>query len=291
MSDHEGNSSESSPVIPASGHFNEAYSSQKELLPVDHGSRRAIIILRESDLRECKYNGTPEERRFLFDDEAKVLSYPLKAEAYMSQPLQNLQDADLLRPGLVLVQSPYDRDTYVELDQAVETFAIEKIQHFSMLCQLLGAEEVVVEQIQVKSDDKSKVIQVKGNASLVTAETKLADQQGEELSRKLSVNTRFGGGKPDPKAAEKYLRDHQLWNDTVMRGLVVQCAYQQNRVSDQSVTINLSNESKRTLSVVSKLNLPVSKIGISASYVGDSKSREEYSLTLSVKFSTQSDCS
>ena len=60
--------------------------------------------------------------------------------------VQDLVDSGLVRPGAVLIQSPFDKNTYENSMQAVERFALEKHLHFSTLCMYLGAREVTVEQ-------------------------------------------------------------------------------------------------------------------------------------------------
>ncbi|QVX14500.1 hypothetical protein DB356_07155 [Pseudomonas congelans] len=201
-----------------------------------------------------------------------------------SQALQNIIDADLLRPGAVLLQSPYDRNAYVDLSQATDQFAIEKLRHFSRLCQYLGAWEVTVEQVEISRDCSSEVYKMSGKVPAANLDIKVENKASNSLARKFCINTSFRGGKPDTEAAENYLRGKQLWGDVVMRSLVEQCADEDNQILEQKVTISLSSESKRTLGVVAKLKLPVKGLGLTASYLASVQSSEEYLLTLTVKF-------
>lgn len=252
--------------------------------PLQHSARRVIVILAENDLQTCQYDLPPEERKFLYDPESFVLIYPTLAAGLECKAMQNIIDADLVRPGTVLVQSPYDRDAYVDLAQAADQFAVEKIRHFSRLCQYLGARDVTVEQVEISKDSMSHVYSMKAKAAAWGADGKVENQEESRLARKFTINTVFRGGKPDTEAAERYLRSKQLWGDVVMRSLVEQCADENNRMLEQSVTISLSSESKKTLGVVAKLKLPARSLGVDASYLKIAESSEEYSLTLSVKF-------
>lgn len=253
-------------------------------IPLDHGARRVMLVLDENTINECKYDLEPESRGFLYDPQSYVIQYPLAADEPDSQALQNIIDADLLRPGSVLLQSPYDRNVYVDLSQASDQFAIEKLRHFSRLCQYLGARDVTVEQVAVSKDSSSEVYTLNGKAPVAKLDVKVENKENSSLARKFSINTSFRGGKPNIETAEKYLRAKQLWGDVVMRSLVEQCADEHNPILEQKVTISLSSESKRTLGVVAKLNLPAKGLGLAANYLASAESSEEYHLTLTVKF-------
>jgi len=253
-------------------------------IPLDHGARRVMLVLDESTINECLYDLEPEAKGFLFDPQSHVLQYPLTVDEPDSQALQNIIDADLLRPGAVLLQSPYDRNAYVDLSQATDQFAIEKLRHFSRLCQYLGARDVTVEQVEVSKDSSSEVYELHGKAPVAKLDVKVENKVGNSLARKFSINASFRGGKPNTEAAEKYLRGKQLWGDVVMRSLVEQCADEDNQILEQKVVISLSSESKRSLGVVAKLNLPAKGLGLTTSYLASAHSIEEYLLTLAVKF-------
>jgi len=247
-----------------------------------------MLVLDENTINSCRYDLAPADRQFLFDSQSHVLQYPLAVDEPDSQALRNIVDADLLKPGSILVQSPYDRDSYVELPQADDHFAVEKLRHFSRLCQLLGARSVTVEQIEISTESSSELYKMNGKTSVVVADLKVDSQRGSSLARKFSINTSFRGGSGDTVAAEKYLRSKQLWGDIVMRSLVEQCADESNRILEQNVTISLSSESKRSLAVVAKMNLPVHGLGLGASYLASAESNQEYVLTLKVSFDTGS---
>lgn len=253
-------------------------------MPLDHGERRVLLVLDENTISECLYDLEPSERGFLFDPQSHVLQYPLAINEPDSRALRNLKDADLLKPGSILLQSPYDRDAYVELTQAPDHFAIEKLRHFSRLCQYLGARSVTVEQIEVTSGTSSEVYEVNGRAAVADVGFKIDSKQSGSLARRFSINTTFRGGRPNTEAAEKYLRSKQLWGDIVMRSLVEQCADQDNKILEQKVTLSLSSESKKNLGVVAKLKLPVRRLGLTAGYLASVENSQEYLLTLTVSF-------
>ncbi|WP_124187488.1 hypothetical protein [Pseudomonas aeruginosa] len=252
--------------------------------PAFHGARRAIVVLKKNDIRLVRNDPTFEGREFLYDDEAFVLEYPPNEdELGQSKALENIVYSDLARPGAVLVQSPYEKDSYVEIERAAEVFAIEKIHHFSRLCQLLGANFVETEQVEIKREGQSKAYDAKGNIGPLKGDGKMAMSEDQSLTRKFTISTVMDGREADIAAAENFLRSKSLMGDRVMRSLVEQRADSTNPVREQRVTISLSSETKSTFSIVGRLNLP-SKFGVSAGYKSVATRDEEYSLTLLVKF-------
>lgn len=243
-----------------------------------------MVVLDENTINECLYDMSPDDRAFLFDAQSHVVQYPLSPDEPDSLVLQNIMDADLLKPGSVLLQSPYDRNQYVEVTQAQDHFAVEKLRHFSRLCQYLGARSVVVEQVEVSTESSSVVHELNGKTPVADFGVKVDNKQSGSLARRFSINTSFRGGVSNTEAAEKYLRSKQLWGDIVMRSLVEQCADQENRILEQKVTLSLSSESKRSLGVVAKLKLPAKGLGLTAGYLSSVESSQEYTLTLTVSF-------
>lgn len=255
-----------------------------EGFPQEHGKRRAVIVLNESMLDVCRYDLPPKDRKFLYDSESYVLGFPLKTINDDNLALRNIVDADLLRPGTILMQSPYDRNVYVDLEQAAEAFAVEKMRHFSRLCQYLGASDVVVEQVDVTRQKESNAYSTKASTPMVSVSAKMDNTEENQIRRTFSISAQYTGGSPNIEGAERYLRSKQLWGDVVMRSLVEQCADQDNRLVEQCITICLSSESKKTFSVLGNLKLPEKNIGLSADYLKKIDSSAEYSLTFRVKF-------
>lgn len=84
--------------------------------PIDPGRRKAVLVLQQYDLEKCTYE--PGAAQALLDDEAFVLQFPICSEGNAPAALQNICDSGLARPGCVLVQSPYDPDTYEDASLA-----------------------------------------------------------------------------------------------------------------------------------------------------------------------------
>jgi hypothetical protein len=252
--------------------------------PESHVKRRAVIVLNQSDIETCRYDLPPDDRSFLYSEEAFVLPTSTTSSAGDCLALANIFDADQARHGAILIQSPYDRDVYSELSEAKEVFSMEKMRHFIRLCQILGASKVELKQVDITKEGRTSTFDVKGQTTFATADIKTETAISNVLTNMFSISSSYSGGDPDIEEAERYLRKNQLWNDSVLRGLVEQRGHINNPIRDQNICINLTREANKSLSVAANLNLPVKNIGIQGNYKKVATASEELNLTMMVVF-------
>ncbi len=249
--------------------------------PADPGRRRVILVLREHDIERCGYE--PEAAQALLDDEIFVLKAPLEAARGAAPALKNIEAAGLARPGSILVQSPYDSNIYEDVESAPQRFALAKHMHFSNLCRHLGAKEVRVEQIDVKSSDRKSWINVKAKTRGSTAQGSIEAEELEEFRSQMSLVDRFEGAGTDIESAEKLLQRTGLLSDQYMRDLLEMRRDGSNHLLSRTLKLNLSSESSRNLSAVGRLTVPTF-IDVSAEYKRIVQERHEYIATVFVSF-------
>jgi hypothetical protein len=248
--------------------------------PNDPSSRKAILVLQQHDLEKCAYE--PGAAQSLFDEEAYVLQFPVRPQGEVSPALRNIVDAGLARPGSMLVQSPFDADTYEEASLAPQRFALAKHMYFSMLCMYLGAKEVSVEQIDLRTRTSKTSVDVKGERLGASAQVSIEAEELERFRAQMSLRDEFAGGPPDIAAAERLLRRTSLLADPIMRALL-EMRRDGNQLLTRTLTLSLSNEAKRNLNVVGRLKVP-KFVTLSVEYDRVIKEQHDYTLTVIVKF-------
>ena len=121
--------------------------------PNEPQCRKTVLVLNQQDIDALRFEEGGAD--LLLNEEVYILPSSLKE----SNPVvQDLVDSGLVRPGTVLIQSPFDKNRYENSMQAVERFALEKHLHFSTLCMYLGAREVTVEQAKYKYTEDKKIV-------------------------------------------------------------------------------------------------------------------------------------
>ena len=250
-------------------------------VPNDPSSRKAILVLRQHDLERCAYE--PDAAQSLFDEEAYVLQFPVRMQDDASLARRTIVDAGLVRPGGMLVQSPFDADTYEEASLAPQRFALAKHMYFSMLCMHLGAKEVSVDQIDLRTRTGKTSVDVKAERLGVSAQVSIEAEELERFRAQMNLCDEFTGGPPDIAAAEKLLRRTGLLADPSMRTLFEMRRDGVNQLLTRKLTLSLSNEAKSNLNVVGRLKVP-KFVTLSVEYDRVIKEQHDYTLTVLVKF-------
>lgn len=251
------------------------------VFPDDPNRRKAILVLTQHDIEKCYYE--PGAARSFFDEEVFVLPFPVQIQIQLHPAMKNILDSGLANPGVVLVQSPYEPNTYEDVSQAPVRFALAKHMHFSTLCMYLGAKEVTVEQDDQKARTDVKSIKTNGNYRGIKGDATLESEELSRLRSQLSLHNEFTGGKADVVAAEKLLRSTKLWGDPNMMSLVAMRQNSNNELVSHKLTINLSSETKRCLNVVGRLSVPTF-VQLSADYKSVVQKQHDFTLTVIVKF-------
>ena len=249
--------------------------------PDDPSSRKAILVLQQLDLEKCAYE--PGGAQFLFDAEAFVLPFPVRAQGEVSTALGSIVDAGLARPGAMLVQSPFDSNTYEEASLAPQRFALAKHMYFSMLCMHLGAKEVSVEQIDLRTTTGKTSVDMKGQRLAASAQVSVDAEELERFRAQMNLRDEFAGGPPDISAAERLLRRTGLLADPNMRTLLEMRRDGANQLLTRKLVLSLSSEAKSNLNVVGRLKVPAF-VKLSVDYGRVIQEQHDYTLTVFVKF-------
>ena len=249
--------------------------------PSDPSRRKAILVLQQHDVERCAYE--PGAAQALLDDEAYVLQFPVLVQGEPPPALQNLLDAGLARPGGMLVQSPYDVDTYEDASLAPQRFALAKHMYFSTLCMRLGAKEVSVEQIDLRTSTGKTTLDVKGERLGSSAQLTVESGELEKFRAQMHLRDEFAGGPPDIEGAEQVLRRTGLWCDPNMRTLIEMRRDSYNQLMTRKLVLSLSSEAKSNLNVVGRLNVPTF-VKLSAEYDRVVREQHDYTLTVLVRF-------
>lgn len=213
--------------------------------------RKAILVISSHELDRLEY--TPGGNELLLNEQVHLL---VPSYVTTSNLEENLEQSGLLETGNLLIQSPYDSSDYVTLDKASSTFALTKYLHFTTLCGLLGAREVTVAQMEIKTLTGQQILKGSIDSRLTGGKVEEANGIFERIINKISLRSEFGGGEPDLEEAEAHLRKYQLLNDISMRSLIDQ-RRGKNPIKSRELTLSLTEESEKNLQVITNIKVPV----------------------------------
>jgi hypothetical protein len=247
--------------------------------PDETFKRRAIVVLTQHEREKCEYE--PNSAHILLNDEMYVLQYPL--QNITSRVLRDIVDMDLVRPGVVLIQNPYDLDDYVAIDEAIQRFSLTKLLCFSNLCRLLGAKRFDCKQLEVTTKSGSKTISLNGSRMGVGGGVQIQSGNLSEFLKEINIHDVFVGGSAQITQAESFLKGKKLWQDPMMRNLVESRSGTLNSMTKRVFTLNLSNEVQKNVDVVAKIKIPTF-LDFKARYQEVLETRDAYSLTIEIDF-------
>jgi hypothetical protein len=246
--------------------------------PTDPARRRVVVVMRPHDIERCRYEANAGD--VLLDPEVRVVEFPLSWGDDLHPALVHILDADLARPGSILVQNPFDLDEYADASSAPEQFALAKHMHLSEFCMRLGAREVQVEQVVIETAAGRATLDVRTD-TLKSSGT--VDQEAlTTLRSAMSMHDTFDGGSPDLASAEELLRRKHLLADAAMRSLL-RMRSASNHLRTRELSINLSTEAKGNLNVAGHLTIP-EFVDLAADYKRSIDRRTEYTLNATISF-------
>jgi hypothetical protein len=239
--------------------------------------RKAILVVSSHELERLEY--TPQGNELLLSEQIYIF---VPSHITHGSLEEKLDDRGLLEPGTLLLQSPYDTSDYVVLDDASSTFALTKYFHFTTLCGLLGAKEVTVEQIEVKTLAGKQIFKGSIDSLYVDGNIDVLNRTFEEMRNNIKLQSKFEGSEPDLEGAEAHLRQYRLLNDISMKSLVDQ-RRGRNPIKSRHLTLSLSEEFRKSLQVVNDIKVPV-YADLQAQAKETRKKVCEFALTIRVDF-------
>jgi hypothetical protein len=247
--------------------------------PAEPWRRKGIVILEQHDVERCHYE--EDGNALLLDEEIYVLEFPIQDS---NPATQNLVDSGLVRPGTVLVQSPFDKDVYEDVAEATQRFALAKHMYFSTFCMYLGAREVTIEQIELRRVSGKTTLNLKGGIPALSGDLSAKSEEIDAFRSQLTLRDSFTGGQADLQAAEELLRRRGLFGDANLRTLLdMRRASSPNQIVSRTITLNLSNEVKRNLGVIGRLKI-AKFIKLEADFGRAVREQSEYTVTVQVIF-------
>lgn len=246
--------------------------------PNEPHRRKTVLVLNQTDIDALHFEKKGPE--LLLNEEVYILPFSSKQS---NSVVQGLFDSGLARSGAVLIQSPFNKDVYEDSKQAVERFALDKHQHFSTLCGLLGARKVTVEQFEHKNTEDKTTFSVEGNVLMRGVEGKVKNEELTSFRNRLQLRYTFKGGSPNVPAAKKLLKQKGLLTDPSMGSLLEMCQSLNNQIESHSLKLDITSEVQRNLNVLARLDIPAF-LSLEAGYDRHVREQTEFTLTIKVEF-------
>lgn len=249
-------------------------------IPINPENRKTILVLKKVDVERCKYEDNASD--LLLDDEVYVLSFPIEESTNKPLFLQNIKENQLITPGTLLIQNPFDPESYQELSKAAESFALEKHLHFSNLCKLLGAKKVCVKETNIKIKNEKMRLDLNGKYKITDVQAECENERLDRLRSSLCMVDEFHGGSPDIGSAENFLRTKGLIHDPAMKNLL-ELRQGDNYLKARTLTVDLFKEAQHNFKAAGKIDIPIF-LNFSTDYLKELDTQYSFSVEINIQF-------
>jgi hypothetical protein len=221
-------------------------------LPSDPSRREVILVLSQVDADRLDME---DSRAIALRSDVSVLDANA-ARNSGDEFTTRLARRGLVRPGITLLQSPYDENQYVELQEAADLFALDKFTAMSVLVQHLGARSLRVSAVEDEKSSERWEANASATKSKIKTQAKSAHNAAEALGRRLQLCDEYPGSTPDVASAREHLRQWRLDHDRELVSLIDARSVAANPLKRRTLSLDLSSESERQLDLVAGLSLP-----------------------------------
>lgn len=246
--------------------------------PEEPSQRKAILVLSQHDIERCSYED--DGAAVLLNDEVLPLAFPIQGDNPLARALAR---SGLARPGVLLLQNPHDNELYEDAMNASRRFALAKFTVFSQLCMHLGARTVSVRSMEVTMTNTKNEFAIGTGYKGVEGKVTASFDAYERLKAEMSLEDRFDGGPADIPRAQALLRRTALSADPVARSLIEMRETSLNRLTQRTLTLDLSSETRRTIEVATSVKVP-KFIKLQADYKRVATEHVDYTVKLDVLF-------
>jgi hypothetical protein len=262
--------------------------------PDNPSERKIIYVMDRQGLQSCHF--MEGGQKYLTSNQAYVLVIPAEED----HPVVNTIEArGQDEPGSVLVQSPFNRNVYEDLESAKVAFAVEKQLLYSEVCRLLGARSLLVCNISDKQQGRTYGLNLdvkKLEDSVVdkVVSMLLGDVRNEliverrelvSLLSQIVVCDKYSGGEPRGDRAQALIDANNLSADVQFTSLIRARSKKDtlNLLTARQYKLDVFSESRSQFRVAAALGVPLF-IQAMMRYESSLASICEYILTLAVEF-------
>lgn len=258
-------------------------------LPAEPAKRRVIFVLSREQILELddrhSKDTTKDEFKFLHKRNPQVQIVEFESAFESSDPIVEslLAQPNLFNVGSVLIQDPYNPQTgYKLLSESSYAYAVAKCTHIADFFCILGASNIEVEQLEMKSYVGKTLFKGKIEDAIGLGMGGGASAEASALDRmKNAIQVSFHNLKlrkiSNPEH-EELVRQRIRLMDEYMRLSV----FEKNLIQsgEFALTTDFSTESRRVLDIALNLEVP-SIIKLGAQF--EKTKQETYSYVLSIK--------
>lgn len=243
-------------------------------------NRKLILIATEVQIEGLEH----DNKGIAILNNPQVAIWPINKSSDFEKHYK-LMGESRLEPGMLLLLSPFDDNTYLELEDSRTILALEKASLTLRLCSLLGAKSVNVKNIKIVDKEKNEELSFEVKYKVIKGNLKKKKTELENIRNQITLNASFSGGAPMIENAEKLLNSNKLNADPFLRNLVniIKDGEETgNKAKELVQEVSLTHSLQKTFELISSIEFPLGYI--SCDYNSFAKEKVEIFISLNINF-------
>ena len=242
--------------------------------------RRVILFSDEKTLYQLQNDKS--NRRFLTNPEIRVISIN-DSNSFLNQ--FKILGGVLPQNKMMLVLSPFDDATYIEMSEAKNKITLDKLGSTLRLCQLLGAKHIEILNVKIHDKETNQSISANVQDAPVSGNLNSKVNELHDLKNQIKLTTDFDGGDPNYEGAKYFLQQKRLEGDIFLSNLLEmrnQELVSSNPLQNITQEISMTENLQKTFDMVAEINFPVGYFD--SNYKSVTKEKTEILLTIKIDF-------
>lgn len=249
-------------------------------MDIDNWKRRIVLVA--TDVQVSGLEHDKEGLELLKKEQVTIL--PVKQEKEFEEKFTLLGEMRL-DPGQLLIMSPYDENSYVDISNARSLIAVEKAALTIRFCSLLGAKSISFLNVKIVDKEKHKELTIDASSNKISGELIAKMEEIENIKNQIEIIAKSTGGKPNFEKAEKLLKRTRLISDPLLKHLlemVRDSVDTDNKLNEITQKICLTQALQKSFDLVASINFPSGFV--TGSFSSTVKEKIEIYLSLGIKF-------
>jgi hypothetical protein len=256
------------------------------MIKKDVWNRRVIVVATDVEIDGLEHD--PQGIDLLNNEEVMIL--PVNDAKGFNSNFE-LLGGSRIEPRMILVMSPIDDNTYVEISEARTHLAIDKALKIVRFFTLLGATSIKVTEIKLVDLSSKKELTIGGGVEgHTTGNLKVSNEMVDRLKNEIRISSTSIGGKPLFDKAEKLMRENKLNSDPLLSNtfeMIKDYDGETQRIKSINEHISLTQSMQNTFNMVSKINFPAGMVDMG--YESTVKKNLEIYMGIEVNFQENTD--
>lgn len=229
-------------------------------------------------------------RNWVYDENASKLSREVQIISINKVPEIRKMGIDLpgrrILEGDVFIKHPYEEGVYIDASKAVDQIRLSKYSLISELAQMLGASSYEIEEAIESIEERQWNAEGNLEYKVVKANVNIKNEATLKKTLGISISDTYPGrgvvSEASNKKALTFAKQHNLWEDGMVRSLIRKRQEQENPLLEEHLHFDVTKEANERLDAAFSLNCLGGLFSLDASLNKTLSTRE--TITLDIKF-------